>query len=488
LSQPKFHALEDLRFDTSQNGWWSLDTGLFYADPRSVNAMVPKQWWPKISARDAKTGNLKETIIKPADYTADVGTGLVVEGSIWWPGMPSIVENFVVSEKGALIPRAGSRLFNSYRPPPSIPSLADEPATRRPSSKKAKKKKAQPVAQLEEEQQPDNPWIAHIKALWPNPDEYNFFFDYCAHMLQRPEEKCNSIVCLSGEQGIGKDLALLPVKLAIGEWNVEEIGPDDLIARYNPWVQSVMVVVNEMRPAQEEFHASSMYEQMKKISVTPPEMLSLSEKYMRMRYVKNVMRLFLTTNNITAMYINANDRRFAILHSSLKTDWQPASYFTALADWLNNAGGNIEIARWLFARDLSQFEPKRRPLKTAGWQAVVDTWSAPDDALAKALDILKAPDAFFVYEAANIFDLKDELATLTRFPRKLSHRAQQSGYYVLNLQPPMRFVGKQTLVLKSAFVRSNLINDPDIYKEQLMLRGQLLADGIPIIGQRAEVA
>lgn len=443
--------------------------------------MVPKQWWPKISARDAKTGNLKETIIKPADYTADVGTGLVVEGSIWWPGMPRVVENFVVSEKGALIPREGSRLFNSYRPPPSIPALMVDPPAEPRRGKKKKKRNPTPETSTEE----DNPWIKHVKALWPNPDDHNFFFDYCAHMLQRPEEKANSIVCLSGEQGIGKDLALLPVKLAIGEWNVEEIGPDDLIARYNPWVQSIMVVVNEMRPAQEEFHASSMYEQMKKISVTPPEMLSLSEKYMRMRYVKNVMRLFLTTNNVTAMYINANDRRFAILHSSLKSEWQPAAYFTSLAEWLNDGGGNAEIARWLFNRDLSRFEPKRRPLKTAGWQAVVDTWAAPEDALAKALDILKSPEAFFVYEAANIFDLKDELATLMRFPRKLSHRAQQSGYYVLRLQPEMRFIGKQTLTLRQAFVKTDLINNPDEYKAMLQARGQLLADGIPIIGQRA---
>lgn len=448
----------------------------FYADPRSVNAMVPKQWWPKVSSLDSKTGNIKETVIKPADYTADVGTGLVVDGSIWWPGMPRVVENYVVSDKGALIPREGSRLFNSYRPPPSVPNLALTAPTR---SRKSKKRQS-----TEPTPEEDNLWIKHIKALWPAESDHNFFFDYCAHMLQKPEEKCNSIVCLSGEQGIGKDMALDPVKQAIGEWNVEEIGPDDLVARYNPWVQSVMVVVNELRPSQEDFHASSMYEQMKKISVTPPEMLSLSEKYMRMRYVKNVMRLFLTTNNLTAMYINANDRRFAILHSSLKSEWQPQAYFNALSDWLNG-GGNAEIARWLFARDLSAFEPKRRPIRTAGFRAIVDTWAAPEDALAKALDILKSPDAFFVYEAANMFDVKDELATLLRFPRKLSHRAQQSGYYVVRLDPPARYIGKQTLTFKQAFIKTELVNNPDEYRAMLDVRGQMLADNIVILGNRS---
>jgi hypothetical protein len=464
LSQPKFHALEDFRFDASQNGWWSLDTGLFYQDVRSVNAMVPKQWWPKTSSREAKTGNLKETIIKPADYVADVGTGLVVEGSIWWPGQPRIVENYSVIENGGLIPSPNSKLFNTYRPPLALPVA---------KRNKKSKKKTDNV---------DNPWIIHVKALWPAESDHNFFFDYCAHMLQRPAEKANAIVVLSGEQGIGKDIALLPVKNAIGFWNVSEIGPDELIASFNPWVQSIMVVVNEMRPSQEEFHASTMYEKMKKLSVTPPETLSLSEKYMRLRYVINVMRLFLTTNDVASLYIHANDRRFAILHSSLKTEWQPASYFTELANWLTTGGGNLEVAQWLAVRDLSSFEPKRRPNKTPGWQVVVDTWSAPEDALAKALDILKAPDTFFVQEAANIFDLKDELATILRFPRKLSHRAQQSGYYMVKFDPPMRFVGKQTLNFKQAFIKKELINSVDQYRPMLEARGQMLADNIAIIG------
>ncbi len=100
----------------------------------------------------------------------------------------------------------GARAFNLYRPPPKF-------------------KQTGIAAEAER-------WAAHVRKLWPNVDEHNYFFDYCAHLLQRPEEKCNVAVVLSGVQGIGKDAALTPVLGAVGDYNFKGIEPDALFDKF----------------------------------------------------------------------------------------------------------------------------------------------------------------------------------------------------------------------------------------------------------------
>lgn len=330
-------------------------------------------------------------------------------------------------------------------------------------------------------------WINHIKALWPIPKEHEYFFDYCAHMVQKPEEKCNAVITLSGEQGIGKDVSLVPVKAAIGQWNVRDINPDEFAGSFNPWVQCVMLVINEMRPTKEDFHASSMYEKIKLISVTPPDTLALSEKHMKLRYVINVLRVFITTNDMTSLYINPNDRRFAIFHSSQKQGWKPASYFTELMEWLLNKGGNVAVAKWLATRDISKFEPKRKPDSTAGWDAIVSGWGAPNDAVAQALDRLNHPQAFFSTELySSNFDGKDEILAMLRHPRKVTHRMQLSNYFVVPFSPPLEFKGAEngkTLKFKTALVKYDLMHSREAYLALLNARGQMLADDIAILNQ-----
>jgi len=472
--------ITEFRYDALQNAYVDVLTGFFYKDPKSVNALIPIEYWPMKIAKDAKTGEAKEILIKPANYLANVGNGLLVETSTWWPGMPRIIEGWLAVE-GAMIKDDRRVMFNAYRPPDPVDL---------PQFAKALKGEKLAQAKLEIAKKLDADaatWTNHIKALWPDPKEHEYFFDYCAHMIQRPEEKCNSIIALSGKQGIGKDISLIPVKAAVGQWNVCDISPDEFASPYNPWVQCVMLIINEMRPTKEDFHASSIYEKLKRISVTPPDTISVSDKYMRMRYIVNVLRIFVTTNDMTAMYINPDDRRFAIFHSTKDKDWQPASYFTDLVNWLTREDGNIAVARWLAARDITKFEPKRKPDETAGWKAIVSGWSAPNDAVAASLEALHDPEVFFSNELyTNAFDNKEEITSLLRHPRKVTHRMQQSGYFVIPLNPPMTFKGEsKTLKFKYAFAKYALMHEPEKYNALLQERGRMLADGIAILNQNA---
>jgi hypothetical protein len=443
---------EDFRYDSYQNGYWHVDTGYFLGETKSVNSLIPTEYWP-VKRLIGGNGEAKEVVIKPADWLANVSNGCLVEVSTWQPGRPRIIEDELVIQGGSIIHSPGRAMFNQYLPPPAFtgPFIS------------AKK------------------WIDHVERLYPEPLEHNYFFDCCAHMLQRPEEKANVAMVLAGKQGVGKDMMLLPVKAAIGAHNVEDISPDEFVSPYNSYCQCIMLVINEMRPSKEDYHASSIYEKIKRFSVTPPDRIAISEKYMRMRYSVNVMRMFVTTNSPKQMYIAPNDRRMMILNSPLLTGWATNDYFSDLATWLH-AGGFAAVANWLRLRDISAFRPKAPPPRTAAWEEITSGWSAPQDEVAAALDTLGSPAVLFsseLFKAA--FDGKEEIRKLLMNRRRLMHRMELSGYSIRDLLPAQQnYNGKKQLTFKLAFIREELVARPEEWVGLLKERGNLLANDVAI--------
>jgi hypothetical protein len=395
---------EDYVFDKAQEAFWDLRDGTLHLE-KAVDASVPLEYW-SVEVDESPGKKRKEKLIPPSREIMRVENDQFVESSTWWPGQPQIVRDWFVSSDG-FRQAPGRRIYNQYLPPP-------EPA-------------GDPRAA--------GPWVDHVKRLWPDPVEHEFFFDYCAHMVQRPEVKCNAAIVLSGKQGIGKDAALGPVKAAVGAWNSKGIDPDELFSAYRPWLQTLMLVVDEVRPTKDEFHASSMYNILKPMIAAPPDTLPLNDKYAKLRYVINVMRVFITTNDWMSMYIPPEDRRMFVMHSTLEQKWHEAEgrpdYFTEFFGWLER-GGQDHIAAYLAARDISRFNPKQQVARTAGWEAVANTWddnTDEDDPVTAALDRLGRPEVFFGSELLEgQFDHADDLRLLLRSKRKVGHRMQKAGY------------------------------------------------------------
>jgi hypothetical protein len=307
---------EDYVYDKAQEAFWDLCDGTLHTE-KSVDASIPKELWrveieeapePLPGAKGRPKGR-KERLVRPSQDIMRVENDAFVEGSTWWPGRPQIIHDYFINGEG-FYPAPGRRSYNQYVPPPVS---------------------AAPAGSAEV-------WTAHVQKLWPDPAEHNFFFDYCAHMVQRPGEKCNAAIVLSGTQGIGKDAALWPVRAAVGTWNCKGIDPDQLFSDYKPWVQTLMLVVDEVRPTKDEFHASSMYNVLKPMIVAPPDVLPLNQKFEKLRYVVNVMRVFVTTNDWMAMYIPPEDRRMFVMHSTLPQKWHETAgdpeYFLRLFGWM----------------------------------------------------------------------------------------------------------------------------------------------------------
>ncbi len=417
IEQRRQAAIADYLYDKSQDKYWDLVTRQLYPS-KAVDASVPREAWPLVvrQVRDPETGNMmpREVRIKPSEAIMRIESDQFVETSTWWPGQPSIIKDKFIDGAGArTIP--GVRLYNTYTPPDPVPWNNVDP----------------------------QPFIDHVKLLFPDPAVHEYFFDYMAHTVQRPDVKINTAIVIAGSPKIGKDSLLEPIKRAVGLHNCNDIDPDDLFSPYKPWLQSVMLCINEVRSTKEEYHATSMHNILKPLIAAPPESLALNDKYRNMRYVRNHMRVVMTTNEWLSLYIPPEDRRMFVMLSPMPKDWHVeagrANYFSEYWRWLE-MGGYEAIANWLIGRPIDRFDPKAESPKTDAWHQIVGSWSLSECVVERAVDHLvidgKRPRCVLGCELLSMNFEDDEektsLKNIMKSSRKLVHRMNNLGYQLVS--------------------------------------------------------
>lgn len=401
--------LDEFRFDLDQCKFWDTVNGVLY-HAQAMNARIPTDDWPTITVPGKKEGSFSLRKVKPSDAAQKFENGLVIDGSTWWPGESQLILNQLVTERGPQY-KPGSITYNTYIP-------ADH-------------------SRLCPKDNGPDPWVAHVKRLFPIELEHNHFFDYAAHMLQFPEVKVNHGIVISGGQGIGKDTMLLPLRWGVGLWNTAEIGPDNIEDRFNPFVKSVMLVINEVRPHNESHRASSFYNRIKPYCAAPPESLPMEMKQCHIVYVQNVMRVFLTTNDYQTMHIPDEDRRLFVMHSFLPPQWADNDYFKVMFAYFKD-GGMDAVVTWLLERDISHFEPGATPPMTEGKRQIMQsTLLTRRGPLAEAFEEMvgegEPPNVFFLADLKEKLDWGlDEIEKLVQSFKhpSLLHKLQEIGYEI----------------------------------------------------------
>jgi hypothetical protein len=321
-----------------------------------------------------------------------------VEQMTWAPGEPKIVEDKLISG-GGWIDRKGVRCFNLYRPPTI--KLGDP--------KKAK------------------PWIDHVRKVYP--DDADHIIVWFAHRRQRPQDKINHALVLGGNPGIGKDTLLQPVKHAVGYWNFDEPSPQQMMGRFNGFLKSVILRINEARDLG-EMNRYQFYDHMKVYIAAPPDVLRIDEKNMREYLIVNVCGITITTNHkADGIYLPADDRRHYVAWSALSLENFTADYWNRLWRYYDT-GGYEHIAAYLATLDISSFDPKAPPKKTQAFWDIVDANRAPEDAeLADVLDHLGKPKAVTLARVTLRADDDFKVWLKDRKNRRgIPHRFEQCGY------------------------------------------------------------
>ena len=246
----------------------------------------------------------------------------------WCPGLPKLIPNRLVVD-GGWIAREGVTCFNLYRPPRI--ELGD-------ATKAA-------------------PWTDHVHRVFDAPGDAAISSIGWLTACSVPSEKINHALLLGGEQGIGKDTMLEPIKHAVGPWNFHEITPANLSGNFNGYVKSIVLRINEARDLGEA-NRFDFYDHIKIYAAAPPDVLRANEKYLREHYVFNVLGLILTTNHKTdGIYLPAEDRRHYVAWSNhTKEEFSP-QYWQELWGWYY-AGGFEHVAAYLTELDLSDFRPE----------------------------------------------------------------------------------------------------------------------------------
>jgi hypothetical protein len=322
-----------------------------------------------------------------------------VEQMTWCPGLPMLIPDRLVSD-GGWIERKGVTCFNLYRPPRIKLGNSAEAG----------------------------PWLEHVNKVY-GPDDVRHCTRWLGHRVQVPQEKINHGLVLGGEQGIGKDTLLEPMKHAVGPWNFHEASPTHLLGRFNSFAKSVILRVNEGRDLGDA-NRFSFYDHTKVYTAAPPDVLRVDEKHLREHYVFNVLGFIITTNHKTdGIYLPADDRRHYVAWSSQKKEDFPSDYWNRLWHWYQQ-GGFQHVAAYLSELDLGDFDPKAPPPKTPAFWDIVAANSSPEDAeLADVLDALGNPGAVTVLRLiANASGETSEWLMDRRNRRTIPHRMERCGY------------------------------------------------------------
>jgi hypothetical protein len=315
----------------------------------------------------------------------------------WAPGEPLEVKDRLVAD-GGWFEKKGVTTFNLYRPPNIVHGDAANVG----------------------------PWLNHINKIYPKDAEH--ILNWMAHRVQHPEIKINHALLLGGGQGIGKDTMLEPVKRAVGAWNFKEVSPSAMMERFNGFLKSVVLRINEVRDLG-EISRYNFYEHMKPYITSPPDVLRVDEKNLKAHDIFNCCGIVMTTNHkLDGIYLPADDRRTYVAWSDFKKEDFTEAYWNEIWSFYDN-GGDRNIAAWLAQRDISSFNPKAPPFKTDAWHAIVGSNIAPEESeLSDALELLGNPNALILawietvamLVGGNLFAWLDDPKNNRAIPHKLA--------------------------------------------------------------------
>jgi hypothetical protein len=373
-----------------------LPAGDFWPTTRIDARLPPVKLFDKSGAPivDAKTGAPKQM---PASRW--LAKHAPVEQLTWCPGLPQLIRHRLVSA-GGWVDHKDATVLNLYRPP--RPRAGDPTKA--------------------------GPWLDHGRQIYP--DDVDQIVLRLAHRVQRPQEKINHGLVLSGLQGIGKDTFLEPVKHAVGPWNFVEVSPHHMLGRFNGFLKCVVLRISEAKDMG-EVDRFKFYDHIKTYLASPPDVLRVDEKNLREHNILNVCFAIMTTNHKTdGIYLPACDRRHYVAWSNSKKEDFTESYWNGLWTWYEREGFG-HIAAYLAELDLSGFDPKAPPPKTEAFWAIVDANRPPEDAeLADILDTIGNPDATTILRIADAAPDADLAGWIRdrKNRRVIPHRLEKVGY------------------------------------------------------------
>ena len=142
------------------------------------------------------------------------------------------------------------------------------------------------------------------------PSSFEYVDNYIAHMIQKPSERPDSMIILSGKQGTGKDLFISFIESMIGQENVVHIDKmESLLKNFNSSIaKKLLTKVNEI--SDKGIHIDKHDQLKEKITC---KYLTIEPKGFDSYQLDHVSRYIGFTNKDNILTVEESDRRFMMI-------------------------------------------------------------------------------------------------------------------------------------------------------------------------------
>jgi hypothetical protein len=206
-------------------------------------------------------------------------------------------------------------------------------------------------------------WMDHCQELVPEQAELDHIFDVMAFKVQHPEIKVNHAILHAGDEGSGKDTFWAPFIWAVCGDHLKNRGIMDNNSVNSQWgyqLESEILIINELKEP-DAATRRQLANQLKPIIAAPPEMLPINRKGLHPYYMANRLFVLAFSNDPVPISLASQDRRwFCVWSTAPRMEPRQAK---KIWDWYRSGGFGM-IARFLRARDVSQFNPSAPPMWT----------------------------------------------------------------------------------------------------------------------------
>lgn len=332
----------------------------YFIAPQGKCIYLPtRELWPVKSI----DGAFKTSLPGASDWFAE---NRLAEQMIWAPGELQIIGDRLMAS-GSWQDMPGATVINTYLPGPFLAGGRPDEAS---------------------------PWVDLVRRIYPAEAEH--LFDCFAQRVQRPQDKINHAIILGGQQGIGKDSILEPVKEAVGHWNWADISPSHAMGRFNGFLKSIVLRISEARDLGDH-DRFAFYDRAKTWMAAPPDVHTIDEKNLREYPAQNVTFVIITTNRQDALHLEPDDRRHFVAWSDLSKEDFTAEYWTGYYRWLTEEGGKFHVAAFLKQRSLAGFDAKAPPPKTPAFWSILQAGQSPETLeLSDVLENMGWPDVICI--------------------------------------------------------------------------------------------
>ena len=200
------------------------------------------------------------------------------------------------------------------------------------------------------------PFMDHLHYMFPDDAARNFILDWAAYSVQCPTERCTFAILIVSDQGIGKDVLFEMMSKCVGERNARRVTSTALkkSSDFNGFlVENVMLLVDEIKVK------GVGYDDLKEMVTARRK--EINKKFSTMQQEDLYSNILMFTNHNDALTLESDERRFFVYESPAKFI-DDSQYYKRLFDGILKSDTMAAHFRsFLMQRDISKFEPKKKP-------------------------------------------------------------------------------------------------------------------------------